>query len=278
MKKYLVFGVLVAMLAAGSTVWLLGQQGPAKVAWSQPELLEFLLPMEQRKVTLSFRVDKNMSDAVLVLTPSLANLVTVSPLSFKKIDAKKDNKLTLTLKAPSTSEVKFAGTLHLRSAAPGTSTATIAEPLPVTIVVHSQRVPPDPGEAGKQTLEGIDADGDGVRDDVERWILSTFLNSPREQAVLHQYAVGFGSLLLNADTPDPYWHEVILASRCAIGIVDVKDIGQIRRHIDIVKSQYQNTEARSRAYLKAARSRYVLNDDPADLTQFCDFTLGSLGQ
>ena len=31
-------------------------------------------------------------------------------------------------------------------------------------------LPPDPGEAGKQTLQGIDFDRDGVRDDVQRWI------------------------------------------------------------------------------------------------------------
>jgi hypothetical protein len=31
-------------------------------------------------------------------------------------------------------------------------------------------LPPDPGAAGKETIEGIDSDGDGVRDDIQRWI------------------------------------------------------------------------------------------------------------
>jgi len=40
-------------------------------------------------------------------------------------------------------------------------TAVDVDPVPL---------PPDPGEAGKQTLEGIDSDNDGVRDDVQRYI------------------------------------------------------------------------------------------------------------
>ena len=35
---------------------------------------------------------------------------------------------------------------------------------------HMAGLPPDPGEAGKATIDGIDADKDGVRDDVQRWI------------------------------------------------------------------------------------------------------------
>jgi len=31
-------------------------------------------------------------------------------------------------------------------------------------------LPPDPGSAGRATLEGIDSDGDGVRDDIQRFI------------------------------------------------------------------------------------------------------------
>jgi hypothetical protein len=47
--------------------------------------------------------------------------------------------------------------------------------LPVKIVIYDKPVPPDPGEAGKQTLEGIDSDNDGVHDDVQRWIVLTYL-------------------------------------------------------------------------------------------------------
>lgn len=49
-------------------------------------------------------------------------------------------------------------------------------------------LPPDPGEAGKTTLEGIDSDNDGVRDDVQRWVLLTYSDTPRIIPPLQQLA------------------------------------------------------------------------------------------
>lgn len=46
------------------------------------------------------------------------------------------------------------------------------------------RLPPDPGERGKQTLEGIDSDGDGLRDDVQRFIVLNWGFSERAVSAL----------------------------------------------------------------------------------------------
>lgn len=46
-------------------------------------------------------------------------------------------------------------------------------------------LPPEPGEDGKLTLEGIDSDGDGVRDDVERYIASLPLTSDQKREFLN---------------------------------------------------------------------------------------------
>ncbi len=48
--------------------------------------------------------------------------------------------------------------------------------------------PPDPGRAGKQDIEGIDSDQDGVRDDVQRWIYALVPNEPKKQMALRQLA------------------------------------------------------------------------------------------
>ncbi len=48
--------------------------------------------------------------------------------------------------------------------------------------------PPDPGEAGKATIEGIDADQDGVRDDVQRWIYAYVPEHPDRQMALRKKA------------------------------------------------------------------------------------------
>ena len=44
---------------------------------------------------------------------------------------------------------------------------------------HMANLPPDPGEAGKLTIEGIDSDKDGLRDDVQRYIVETWWPSER---------------------------------------------------------------------------------------------------
>ena len=51
-----------------------------------------------------------------------------------------------------------------------TDTNTTQPPL----VIDGHVLPPDPGEAGKKTLLGIDSNNNGVRDDVERWIYITY--------------------------------------------------------------------------------------------------------
>ncbi len=56
---------------------------------------------------------------------------------------------------------------------------------PITIQVV---LPPDPGEAGKATLQGIDSDGDGVRDDIQRYIVFTSPHSEKMRAGLTQMA------------------------------------------------------------------------------------------
>lgn len=45
-------------------------------------------------------------------------------------------------------------------------------------------LPPDPGEAGKATVAGIDSNNNGVRDDVERWIVFNIPDSARHRAAL----------------------------------------------------------------------------------------------
>ena len=60
-----------------------------------------------------------------------------------------------------------------------------------TLVIDGHTLPPDPGEAGKETLLGIDVNENGVRDDVERYIYKRFRdfeNSRKDRAIALQYA------------------------------------------------------------------------------------------
>ncbi|MDR3608500.1 MAG: hypothetical protein P4M08_14115 [Oligoflexia bacterium] len=72
---------------------------------------------------------------------------------------------------------------------------------------HFSRFPPgfpaDPGEAGKKTIQGIDADHDGVRDDVQRWIYAFAPNEPKKQMALRQMTRFYQEYSLNDEfNPD----------------------------------------------------------------------------
>ena len=50
------------------------------------------------------------------------------------------------------------------------------------------QLPPDPGPAGDATLEGVDVNGNGIRDDIERWIYLTYPHSEKlRRALIQEY-------------------------------------------------------------------------------------------
>jgi hypothetical protein len=78
----------------------------------------------------------------------------------------------------------------------------VAKPLPITLEINEFGIPPDPGKAGKATLEGIDSDNDGVRDDVQRWIALTYPDSEKTRAALIQFVRPQQDFLLDAKDKD----------------------------------------------------------------------------
>jgi len=55
--------------------------------------------------------------------------------------------------------------------------------------VLGANLPPDPGAAADQTIAGVDANNNGIRDDVELAIFKAYPNSAKTRAVLLQYAL-----------------------------------------------------------------------------------------
>lgn len=65
---------------------------------------------------------------------------------------------------------------------------------------HLANLPPDPGPAGMKTLEGIDSDRDGVRDDVQRFIVFQYGHSERAVMALRTIAKGVQQQVLLGDS------------------------------------------------------------------------------
>ena len=53
-------------------------------------------------------------------------------------------------------------------------------------IIDGVKLPPDPGEEGKKTLEGIDSDKDGIRDDVQIAIYERYPSEPEKRKILFQ--------------------------------------------------------------------------------------------
>ncbi len=69
--------------------------------------------------------------------------------------------------------------------------------------VMGKNLPPDPGAAADATIAGVDANNNGIRDDVELAIFKAYPDSAKTRAVLLQYALSLQtemtSLVINKE-------------------------------------------------------------------------------
>ena len=148
------------------------------------------------------------------------------------------------------------------------------------ILENNMGLPPDPGEAGKATLEGIDSDGDGVRDDVQRYIALNHPDSAKVRGALTMRAKNLQQALVDADNKElsiQHMNETAKVMRCAKYIQWHLNI-RLHRPRAAMVAEILNTEARSRAYIKynhqLSGNTFRLGrarDDYSPLKAECDF-------
>ncbi|MEP7162787.1 MAG: hypothetical protein ABI747_03420, partial [Candidatus Moraniibacteriota bacterium] len=108
-------------------------------------------------------------------------------------------------------------------------------------------LPPDPDEAGKATIEGIDSNGNGVRDDIERWIAVKYPNSEKTRAGLVQEARAFQKALTSVqDTPSASaaFDEIAMGTECLSYLVGPYQMREVDKAF---LTQMLNTSGRIRA-------------------------------
>ena len=173
----------------------------------------------------------------------------MSPTSFGSLAKGSSYTLNVTLTAPADAlPTSTDGTIQLRSGSDPNN--TYAKPLPVDLTIVPFALPPDPGDAGKATLEGIDSDNDGVRDDVQRWIGMNAYPTESGRAALTQYAKAMQRLLISSDETT--------AVEAAQATTDATACFQFIRWSDddaieilgFLKAEYLNTIERSQRYVE----------------------------
>lgn len=120
-----------------------------------------------------------------------------------------------------------------------------------TVIVSVISLPPDPGESGKATLGGIDSDGDGTRDDVQRYIALTYATSEKSRRALTQVAKALQQALQDApDQPKTLAtaEARLKALRC---LSYVRGVRGASAAFDDLRAIVLNTRGRTEAYLLA---------------------------
>jgi hypothetical protein len=122
-------------------------------------------------------------------------------------------------------------------------------------------LPPDPGEAGKQTLEGIDSDKDGVRDDVQRWIATSYPSDESLRNALSQFAKRSQAMLVSGEVSESIFNQHAEQRRRALYCLNyvqaerltdpVHAATETSELVRVFKTVLLNTRERSKAFLLA---------------------------
>ena len=257
-KRFLTLGTL-ALLAVTTGVTVLSvEQSPKpakpsqpKITWSEPRLTIKLAVGQGLLKTVTLTSDVNLPDVTVEPVPEIARFLTsVQPNSFTNVTAGQPQSVGLSFFIPTgTTQGTYEGTIHIRS-----GSRTLPNTLKVEIEVSLLNLPPDPGEEGKLTLEGIDSDNDGVRDDIQRWIVLRYPNSEKTRTAFNQVSIDFQNTLLTANNKD----QSIEASRkflrsreCVYHVLSANpsNLTEIKFDLDQLRSVVLNTKLRSDAYM-----------------------------
>lgn len=155
----------------------------------------------------------------------------------------------------------------------------------IVILEDNIGLPKDPGEAGKATLEGIDSDNDGVRDDIQRYIALKFTDSAKFKALMTQHAKTMQSAILVADDKAlsiEVAHEGskdFACGRYIKWVVEPENRPYRRRVVSEQDAYILNTMERSRAYIKynshlggqIFKGLEPSRIDKTPLKKYCDF-------
>lgn len=140
-------------------------------------------------------------------------------------------------------------------------------------------LPPDPGEEGKKTLLGIDTDGDGVRDDIQRYIYFTYPDDKKLRLGLTYYAKEFQGVLKDANDREAAYDHAMKMVRHGDCLWYLKG----EEAIDIcraLRAQILNTRERSIAYIKYSDNlggRFIRGAPQKEWKDSCSFDVDATG-
>lgn len=118
----------------------------------------------------------------------------------------------------------------------------------------SFNLPPDPGAAGDATLEGVDANNNGIRDDVERWIYLTYPGSEKLRMALIQEYYPMQNMIIHGhqQNRDAVYNDMDAMQRSGECLFYVHPEKPHKISAEL-KARIVNTDERVYGYLEASR-------------------------
>jgi hypothetical protein len=250
-----------------------------EVRWNPSRLNASVKPGETVSIPVSFTAKERLDDlSVVFASKSLKGIVAVSPTSFPALKKGQTATVTVQIKLPILAEAGTStGFIQLyEQSKRWKKPMPIQWALPIIVTTQCPCLPPDPGEAGKATIEGIDSDNDGVRDDVQRYIASTYPNSARARAAASGVAREFQRGLVLAASGGSFdfllWDPGFSGSvDCLWFVMGGRDAVPARRNL---VAEFLNTRERSMAYVEMNRSAagtVTGGASPGDYRAGCSF-------
>lgn len=262
--KKISIGLLIAF-----TVFSVGAYAQtARVVWVQNRLApESIAPGESKSFVLTLQnngPEKFETEHVsIVVDGDVSSVLTIKPTSFPKNIKKGDSvSVRVDVSIPTDMPLQvLSGSISLIRTDDDVNESKkvfLTQSLPVEITASSILLPPDPKEEGKQTVLGIDIGGpegipNGVRDDIDRYIVFTYPHSEKTRMALTQYAAETQKVF--ADVNDK--QKTIENSRKQLKALDCLEF-VLDYNFDVfdtasslIEVKFINTPARSRVDIRA---------------------------
>ncbi|QQR78713.1 MAG: hypothetical protein IPJ68_00280 [Candidatus Moraniibacteriota bacterium] len=149
--------------------------------------------------------------------------------------------------------VKRGELVLLKRLPDGTVKEEFSPSLPVEFTFSTIPMPGDPGEAGKRDLLGIDVNGNGVRDDIERYIVFAYPDSTKKREALMQNARTLNDYLRDHEDKTKTRENGKTGDRAIDCLAHVfnDDLEASNKAGEELDAKFLNTKERSRAYRKA---------------------------
>ena len=116
------------------------------------------------------------------------------------------------------------------------------------------QLPPDPGPAGEATLEGVDVNGNGIRDDIERWIYLTYPDSETLRRALIQEYYPMQNMIIHGHQQDrdSVYNDMDAMQRSSECLFYVHPDNP-HKISEVLESLIINTDDRFYGYMEASR-------------------------